>query len=257
MIDKSSVEKTFSTSQYDIIVHLAAQAGVRYSIENPHETFQTNVIGFNNIIENCINYSIKKFIYASSSSVYGGNGKFPFSISDRVDMPISLYAVTKRTNELTAYAYNKLYGLNSIGLRFFTVYGPWGRPDMAMYHFANKIIKNKEIEVYNHGKMLRDYTYIDDIVDGIVSCIISDYSYEIFNLGNGKSEDLMTMIQIIEEELGLNARIKFKEIQLGDVKKTHANIDNERKKLSYEPKVNIQKGIPKFIKWFKTYHNIN
>ena len=250
------IQRVFKNFKPKKVVNLAAQAGVRYSLKNPNAYVQTNLVGFSNIIEACRNYNVEGFIYASSSSVYGSNEQTPFSIKDRVDNPISLYAATKRSNELIAHVYNHLYGLSTTGLRFFTVYGPWGRPDMAMYLFANKIIKNQEIEVYNDGKMFRDFTFIDDIIDGVISSINFNYPCELFNLGNSKCENLMEMISILEKELDLKAKIKFKVIQPGDVIKTHADIDNEKKKLGYEPKVSIQSGIPKFVDWYKGFHKL-
>ena len=250
------VEKIFETFKPQKVVNLAAQAGVRYSLENPHAYIQSNVVGFTNIIELCRNYEVKGLIYASSSSVYGGNEKIPFSVSDRVDKPISIYAASKKSNELIAYTYNHLFGLHSTGLRFFTVYGPWGRPDMAMYIFANKISSGKAISVFNHGEMQRDFTYIDDIISGIRSSIENNYQLEVFNLGNNKTENIIDVIRIMEKELGRKARISFMDIQPGDVEKTFANIDYEKEKLNYNPKTSITVGIEKFIKWFKTYHSI-
>ena len=250
------VESTFKKHKPEKVVNLAAQAGVRYSLLNPHAYIQTNVVGFTNIIETCKNYDVSGLIYASSSSVYGGNKKMPFSIDDRVDKPISIYAASKKSNELIAHIYSHLYGLNTTGLRFFTVYGPWGRPDMAMYIFTEKIKKGEKIKVFNHGKMQRDFTYIDDIIDGIMASIKNNYSYEIFNLGNNRCEDLMDMIGYIEKTLGKKAEIEYINIQPGDVEKTFANIDYSISKLNYKPKITIQEGIPKFIEWYRSYHNL-
>ena len=259
-IDISSlkdVKRVFNNFKPEIVVNLAAQAGVRYSLENPHAYIQSNVVGFTNIIESCRHYNVSGLIYASSSSVYGGNKKIPFSVGDSVDKPISIYAVSKKSNELTAYTYSHLYGLNTTGLRFFTVYGPWGRPDMAMYIFANNISRGEKIHVFNHGKMQRDFTYIDDIVNGIRSSIEKNYSCEVFNLGNNRCEDLMDMISHIEKELYKEAKINFMDIQPGDVEKTFANIDYTKAKLNYNPKISIQEGIPKFIEWYKLYHKLS
>jgi len=259
-IDISSfkdVKRVFSEFKPEKVVNLAAQAGVRYSIENPHAYIQSNVVGFTNIIEACRYHKVSGLIYASSSSVYGGNKKIPFSVNDRVDKPISIYAASKKANELIAYSYNHLYGLNTTGLRFFTVYGPWGRPDMAMYIFADKIRNGEKIPVFNHGKMKRDFTYIDDIVNGIRSSIEKNYFYEVFNLGNNRCEDLMGMIGHIEKELDKEAKINFMDIQPGDIEKTFANIDHARNKLNYEPRTSIQEGIPKFIEWYKLYHKLS
>ena len=237
------------------VVNLAAQAGVRYSLENPFAYISSNIVGFLNIIELCKDYNVKGLIYASSSSVYGGNKKIPFSVSDRVDQPISLYAASKRTNELIAHSYSHLYNLNTTGLRFFTVYGPWGRPDMAMYIFANKISSKIPIEVYNNGNMKRDFTYIDDIVDGIKASIDKNYLCEIFNLGNNKSEDLMDIVQHIENNLNIKASIKYLPIQPGDVKKTNADIEKSKKMLGYNPTTNVDVGIKQFIKWYREYNS--
>ena len=238
------------------VVNLAAQAGVRYSLKNPHAYIKTNVMGFMNVLECCRNHQVRGLIYASSSSVYGGNIKSPFSVDDEVNKPISIYAASKKSNELMAYTYNHLYGLKSTGLRFFTVYGPWGRPDMAMYIFLNKINNGEEIKVFNHGDMQRDFTYIDDIISGIKSSIKKNYSYEIFNLGNNKSENLMDMISAIENYVSKKAKIKYLGMQLGDVRKTFAEISYTKEKLGYEPKTSMSQGVIKFIDWYNTYHKI-
>ena len=212
------LSNVFSNYKPDKLVNLAAQAGVRYSLENPHAYVETNISGFMNILECCRYNKVKGLIYASSSSVYGGNKQNSFSIEDRVAKPISIYAASKKANELMAHTYNHLYGLNTTGLRFFTVYGPWGRPDMAMYIFTEKIMRGQKIPVFNHGKMERDFTYIDDIIQGIVKSLEKNYEYEIFNLGNNRCENLMDMINHIEESLGKKAIIDFMDIQPGDVK---------------------------------------
>ncbi len=250
------VERVFNEFKPEKVVNLAAQAGVRYSIENPHAYIQSNIVGFTNIIEACRNYDVKGLIYASSSSVYGGNKKTPFSVDDRVDKPISIYAASKKSNELIAHTYSHLYNLNTTGLRFFTVYGPWGRPDMAMYIFTDKIKNEKKIPVFNHGKMHRDFTYIDDIVNGIRASIENNYLCEIFNLGNNRCESLMDLVSYIEKALDKNAEIDFMDIQPGDVAKTYADIDHAKDKLNYEPKISIRKGVPKFIEWYKSYYEI-
>jgi UDP-glucuronate 4-epimerase len=244
------MEKIFKDFLPSKVVNLAAQAGVRYSLKNPHDYIKSNVSGFMNILECCRYQRVEGLIYASSSSVYGGNKKSPFSIEDNVDKPISIYAATKKANELMAYSYSHLYNLRTTGLRFFTVYGPWGRPDMAMYIFADKILRGEPIEVFNHGKMNRDFTFIDDIIHGIMHSIDKNYLCEVFNLGNGKTENLMDMIHIIENSIGKKAKISFKDIQLGDVKDTLSDIDYSKKKIDYNPKTTIDKGIPKFIDWF-------
>tara|TARA_X000000368_G_scaffold392388_1_gene357092 strand:- start:214 stop:1173 length:960 start_codon:yes stop_codon:yes gene_type:complete len=254
--NRRGIELIFEKFKPNKVVNLAAQAGVRYSLEDPHIYIQSNIAGFMNLIEACKNHKVSGFIYASSSSVYGGNAKKPFSIKDRVDKPLSIYAVTKKSNELIAHTYNHLYGLNTTGLRFFTVYGPWGRPDMSMYIFANKLNRGEKISVFNHGKMQRDFTYIDDIVNGIKASIKNNYPYELFNLGNNRCENLMDMIGYIEKELGKKADISFMDMQPGDVESTYANIDHAKDKLNYNPQVSIEEGIPKFIKWYKSYYQL-
>ena len=227
---------------------------MRYSLENPQAYINTNVVGFMNILECCKRHGVKGLIYASSSSVYGGNKKTPFSVTDSVERPISIYAVSKKANELMAHTYSHLYGLPTTGLRYFTVYGPWGRPDMAMYIFAEKISMGEPIPVFNHGNMQRDFTYIDDIIKGTKSSIENNYICEVFNLGNNRCEDLMDMIRLIEKSLGKKADISYMEIQPGDVQKTYADIDHSRKKLSYKPTTTIHEGIPKFIDWYRQYN---
>ena len=253
--NKYDLEKVFKQNNINKVVNLAAQAGVRYSLENPHSYIQSNVLGFMNILECCRHYKIKGLFYASSSSVYGGNEKIPFSEFDNVDSPISIYAASKKSNELMAHSYSHLFNLNTTGLRFFTVYGPWGRPDMAMYIFAKKILNDKPIEVFNHGKMIRDFTYIDDIINGLLAAIDKNYKCEVFNLGNNKSEDLMDVVKIIQEKLGKKAKIQYKPMQLGDVEKTFADIDKSRKMLGFNPKTNIAKGIGNFIDWLQEFYN--
>ena len=251
-------ELTFSFKKFEPtkVVNLAAQAGVRYSLENPHAYIQSNIAGFMNVLECCRKYNVKGLIYASSSSVYGGNKKIPFSVYDEVNKPISIYAASKKSNELMAYTYNHLFGLNSTGLRFFTVYGPWGRPDMAMFIFLKKINNNEEIRVFNHGDMKRDFTYIDDIISGIKSAIKKNYSYEIFNLGNSSSENLMDMISAIEKYLKKKAKIKYLDMQPGDVEKTFADIKHSKLKLGYNPKTSMNDGITKLIDWYSDYYNV-
>ena len=247
------LNRVFKNFKPDKVVNLAAQAGVRYSLENPHIYIETNVLGFMNILECCRNNKVSGLIYASSSSVYGGNQKIPFSVNDRVDKPISIYAATKKTNELMAYSYSHLYDLNTTGLRFFTVYGPWGRPDMAMYIFTEKILKDKNLPIFNNGEMKRDFTYIDDIVYGIKSSIKKNYKCEVFNLGNNKSEKLMDVVSILEKNLFKKAKLKFLKMQPGDVKQTYADINYSKKMLGYNPTTSIVDGIPKFIDWYINY----
>jgi len=252
---RQDLESLFSKFDIKKVVNLAAQPGVRYSIDNPYAYMDSNLVGFLNIIECCRHNDVEGFIYASSSSVYGNNKKVPFSVEDRTDNPISFYAATKNANELMAKTYSHLYNLHTTGLRFFTVYGPWGRPDMAYYKFTQNIINNKPIIVFNNGKMNRDFTYIDDIIFGLRSAIDKNYKCEIFNLGNSKSENLIEFINLIERELGLKANIKFQSIQPGDVKDTFAEISKSNKMLSYIPSTNIDKGIKEFVNWYKSYHS--
>ena len=250
---REPLTKVFKEFAPKKVVNLAAQAGVRYSLENPYAYMESNLVGFLNVIELCRHNEAEGLIYASSSSVYGSNKKIPFSVDDRVDNPISLYAATKKANELIAHSYSHLYGLHTTGLRFFTVYGPWGRPDMAMYIFADKISKGEPIKVFNNGKMKRDFTYIDDIVAGIRASIEKNVQCEVFNLGNHRSEELMHMIKLIEENVGKKAIIDFQPMQPGDVPKSFADIDKSKIHLGYEPKTNINKGINNFLDWFKNY----
>jgi len=249
----AELNKVFEDFKPQKVVNLAAQAGVRYSLENPQAYIESNVVGFMNILECCRHNDVEGLIYASSSSVYGGNEKIPFSIDDRVDRPISIYAATKKSNELMAHSYSHLFGLNTTGLRFFTVYGPWGRPDMAMYIFVDKISKGERISVFNHGKMERDFTYIDDIITGTRAAIEKNYPCEVFNLGNNNSEDLMEMVGLIESEIGKKAEIEFEGMQPGDVKRTFADIEYSKQKLNYTPTTKIVVGIPKFLEWYLTY----
>ena len=251
--DYPTVETAFKDFEPEKVVNLAAQAGVRYSLENPQAYIQSNVVGFMNILECCRHHQVKGLIYASSSSVYGGNEKIPFSIDDSVDRPISIYAASKISNELMAHTYSHLYGLHTTGLRFFTVYGPWGRPDMAMYIFTEKISNDLPIPVFNYGKMQRDFTYIDDIIDGVKASIDKNFFCEIFNLGNNRCENLMDMIALIEDSLGKKAELNLMDIQPGDVKKTFADIEYSRDKLGYEPTTSITEGIPVFIRWYRDY----
>jgi len=252
--DRESIAKSFQSFKPQKVVNLAAQAGVRYSIENPYAYMDSNLVGFLNIIELCRHNGVEGLIYASSSSVYGGNTKIPFSVEDRVNNPISLYAATKRANELIAHSYSHLYGLHTTGLRFFTVYGPMGRPDMAMFIFTKKIIQNKAIKVFNNGHMKRDFTFIDDIIDGTRAAVEKNYKCKVFNLGNNKSEKLMDMIGLIEKKLNKKALINFEPMQPGDVKESYAEIDYSSEKLDYLPKTSIESGIPKFVNWYKKYY---
>jgi UDP-glucuronate 4-epimerase len=251
--DYSELESLFQQFKFDKICHLAAQAGVRYSLENPFIYESSNNLGTLNLLELARKYNVKDFVFASSSSVYGSNKKIPFKETDNVDNPVSLYAATKKANELYAYTYHKLYGLNCTGLRFFTVYGPWGRPDMALFKFVKNITEDKSIDVYNSGKMKRDFTYITDIVDGILSAIDKPFGYEIINLGNNNPIELGKFIEIIEVVLQKKAKINYLPLQKGDVLITYADITKAKKLLGYMPKVEIEEGIKEFVLWYKNY----
>ena len=256
--NKIELNKLFVNQKFDIVCNLAAQAGVRYSIENPEAYIQSNIVGFLNILECSRHNNIKHLVYASSSSVYGSNKKFPFSVSDNVDNPISLYAATKKSNELMAHTYSHLYNLPTTGLRFFTVYGPWGRPDMALFLFTKGILNGEPINIYNHGNMLRDFTYIDDIVEGLVRIITNKNanSYKIYNIGNNNTVKLLDFINEIERILNKKAIKKFMPIQPGDVKKTLADVNDLISDYNYKPSVKYQDGIKKFIEWYLTYYKI-
>lgn len=256
--DKAELFSLFEKESFDIICNLAAQAGVRYSIENPDVYIQSNIVGFLNILEVSRHFEIKHLVYASSSSVYGANRKIPFETSDNVDHPVSLYAATKKSNELMAHTYSHLYKIPTTGLRFFTVYGPWGRPDMAPILFADAMSKNEPIKVFNYGKMQRDFTYVDDIVEGVKRIIkkpISDRDlYKVYNIGNNDSVNLLDFIFEIETNLGVKAEKNMMPIQSGDVEKTWANVDALIKDYNYKPSTTLREGIKKFIDWFKEYH---
>ena len=251
-----AIKIIFESFKPDKVVNLAAQAGVQYSLINPSAYIKSNVSGFLNILECCKDYSVRGLIYASSSSVYGSNKKAPFSEFDVVDNPISIYAATKKTNELMASVYSHLYSLNSTGLRFFTVYGPWGRPDMAYYSFTKKILNNEQIEVYNFGKLERDFTYIDDVIRGVKSAVEKEFRNEIFNIGNSKKEKVLDLIKIIEKKLNKKANIIFKPLNSGDVISTNADISKSSEMLGYYPKTNIDTGLDFFINWYVEYYNI-
>jgi len=250
-----SISCIFEKNDFDIVVNLAAQAGVRYSIENPSVYIQSNLVGFSNILECCRNYNVNRLIYASSSSVYGNSDDVPFKESARTDSPVSLYAATKKSNEVLAESYSTLYGIQCTGLRFFTVYGPEGRPDMAPFLFTKAIDEGKPITVFNNGNMLRDFTYVDDIVNGIVKIIEKklDYKHEIYNIGCSHPVKLMDFINEIERCLGKKAEIVFKEMQKGDVVKTYADTTKLERDFGYKPSTKLSDGIEKFIKWWKEY----
>jgi UDP-glucuronate 4-epimerase len=257
LCDMAALERVFREHTPDVVCNLAAQAGVRYSIENPHAYQKANLEGFLNILECCRHNQVKRLVYASSSSVYGGNTKLPFSESDTVDTPVSLYAATKKANELMAHCYSHLYGLQTIGLRFFTVYGPWGRPDMAMWLFTEAMLADRPIPVFNHGNMQRDFTYIDDIVTGVERSLFKKglAPYEVFNIGNHRSENLMDMIGLLAAALGKKPRLDMQPMQPGDVPATYADIEQIRTKLGFEPSTPISRGIPLFVDWYMDYHH--
>ena len=256
LVNNGEIQKIFKIEKFDKVCHLAAQAGVRYSINNPRVYIDSNVVGFLNILEGCRNYNVKHLIYASSSSVYGNNKKVPFETTDNVDCPISLYAATKKSNELMAYSYGHLYGFKTTGLRFFTVYGPWGRPDMAYYLFAEAISNDKPIKVFNNGEMERDFTYIDDIINGVTKIIEKNIDsrehYKIYNIGNNKTESLQDFIASIEIAMEKKAIKEMHPMQQGDVPKTWADI-SELEKLGYKSSTKINEGVELFVKWFKNY----
>ena len=256
LVHSESIEELFEQEKFDTVCHLAAQAGVRYSLENPNAYIDSNIMGFLNILEGCKNSGVEHLVYASSSSVYGENKKVPFETTDNVDHPISLYAATKKSNELMAHTYGHLYGFKTTGLRFFTVYGPWGRPDMAYYLFADAISNNKPIKVFNNGEMERDFTYIDDIVNGVTKIIEKNIDsrehYKIYNIGNNKTETLKDFIATIEIAMGKKAIKGMFPMQQGDVPQTWADI-SELEKLGYKSSTKINEGVELFVKWYKIY----
>ncbi|MBF0276175.1 MAG: GDP-mannose 4,6-dehydratase [SAR324 cluster bacterium] len=256
LVDFKSLESVFKSHEIEVVCNLAAQAGVRYSISNPFAYQKSNLEGFLNILELARQFRVSNFVYASSSSVYGKNKKQPFSVEDRVDHPISLYAATKKANELIAHSYSHLYDLPTTGLRFFTVYGPWGRPDMALFLFTKAILAGEPIKVFNHGKMKRDFTYIDDIVKGVLACLDHPQAYEVLNIGNHRSEDLEHFIDVIENCLGKKATRSYLPMQAGDVAETYADIERIQKLYGFEPSTSIEEGIPRFIDWYRAYYKV-
>jgi len=263
LADTSATEALFIAEQPDRVIHLAAQAGVRYSLKNPHAYVHSNLVAFTNILEGCRHNKVEHLVYASSSSVYGGNTKLPFSEQDTVDHPVSLYAATKKANELMAHTYSHLYGIPTTGLRFFTVYGPWGRPDMSPFLFADAILNNQTIKVFNHGDMMRDFTYIDDIVEGVVRVadkpatpeINGSVPYRVFNIGNNQPEKLMDFIGILETAFGRTAKKEFLPMQAGDVKATYADTSALESWVGFKPYTPLKDGIANFAKWYKVYYN--
>ncbi|MDU5333096.1 NAD-dependent epimerase [Enterococcus sp.] len=272
LADKEAISALFLEEKFDVVIHLGAQAGVRYSIENPYAYIDSNIIGMMNILEGCRSNPVEHLIYASSSSVYGGNKKIPFSTNDNVDHPVSLYAATKKSNELMAHTYSNLYKIPTTGLRFFTVYGPMGRPDMAYFSFTNKIVQNEPIDVFNNGDMMRDFTYVDDIVQGIIRLIdkppienpnwsedqisTSWAPYRIYNIGNNQPIRLLEFIEILEKHLGIVAKKNFKPMQLGDVQKTFADVSDLERDIGFKPTTSLDEGLKKFVHWYKSYYKI-
>ena len=253
--DRDAMEELFATEQFERVVNLAAQAGVRYSITNPHVYAESNLIGFLNVLEGCRHNQVD-LIYASSSSVYGANTKLPFSTDDKVDNPVSLYAATKKSNELMAHSYSHLYDFSTTGLRFFTVYGEWGRPDMSPFIFARQILAGKPIDLFNYGKHSRDFTYIDDIVEGILRVIDKPAKsrYQIYNIGNSQPEQLLTFVETLEKHLGKMAIKNLLPMQAGDVQDTYADVSDLMRDFDYLPKTSLDVGIEKFVKWYKTFY---
>jgi len=274
MADREAMETLFAEGGFDVVVNLAAQAGVRHSLKDPHSYADSNLVGFLNILEGCRHNKVGHLVFASSSSVYGANTKMPFSVHDNVDHPVSIYAASKKANELMAHSYSHLYGIPCTGLRFFTVYGPWGRPDMALFLFTKAILEDKPINVFNYGKMERDFTYIDDIVEGVVRVMKkpakpnpewsgdapdpgSSYApYKIYNIGNNQPVQLMKFIEIIEDALGKKAEKNLLPLQPGDVPATYANIDDLIRDVGFKPDTPLEVGIPKFIEWYKDYYKV-
>ncbi len=272
--DRAAIERIFAAERFDKVIHLAAQAGVRYSIKNPHAYADSNLVGFVNILEGCRNNQVRHLVYASSSSVYGGNTRMPFSEHDSVDHPVSLYAATKKANELMAHAYSHLYGLPTTGLRFFTVYGPWGRPDMAPFLFCNAILAGRPIDVFNHGRMRRDFTYVDDIVEGMIRVMdrnaeadpaydpeladpaCSHAPYRIFNIGNSEPIPLLDFIGALENALGRTAEKRMLPMQAGDVVATYADTSLLEYWTGYRPRIPVEEGVRRFVEWFRDYYGL-
>ncbi len=265
LADGEKVNELFDGGKFERVIHLAAQAGVRYSLENPHVYIQSNVVGFTNILEACRHFPVKHLVYASSSSVYGANKKLPFSVRDNVDHPISLYAASKKANELMAHAYSHLFRIPTTGLRFFTVYGPWGRPDMAVFSFTKAILEGKPIDVFNHGKMQRDFTYIDDIVEGVL--LVADRPpapgeesnpssapYKLYNIGNHQPVELMKVIEVLEKCLGKSVHKNMLPLQPGDVLATFADVDDLMRDTGFHPATPIEVGLENFVRWYQSYY---
>jgi len=272
--DRDGMEALFAAEKFDKVVNLAAQAGVRYSLENPHAYIDSNIVGFTNILEGCRHHQVKHLVYASSSSVYGANESMPFSVHDNVDHPLSLYAASKKANELMAHTYSHLYGLPTTGLRFFTVYGPWGRPDMALFLFTKAILEGKPIDVFNHGKMKRDFTYIDDIVEGVIRTLdhtaegnpgwdgkkpdsgTSKAPWRVYNIGNASPVELMDYISAVEKALGMKAEMNMLPLQAGDVPATSADVEDLVRDVGYRPCTPVAQGVANFVQWYRDYYKV-
>ena len=273
LADRPAIAELFGRHAFDAVVNLAAQAGVRYSLENPHAYADSNLIGFLNVLEGCRHSAVQHLLFASSSSIYGGNQKMPFSVHDRVDHPVSLYAATKKANELMAHSYSHLYGLPTTGLRFFTVYGPWGRPDMAYFLFTRAILAGEPINIFNHGNMKRDFTYIDDIIEGVARLLAKPPSaspewnrlqpdpasswapYRIYNIGNNQQEKLLHFVEVLEACLGKKAKKNYLPMQNGDVPETYADIAELRREVGFQPTTLIEEGLQKFVDWYREYYH--
>lgn len=264
LADREGIANLFSEQQFDVVVNLGAQAGVRYSLTNPHAYVDSNLVGFVNILEGCRHHSVKHLVFASSSSVYGVNKKIPFSVEDNVDRPISLYAASKKANELMAHCYSHLYNIPATGLRFFTVYGPWGRPDMAMFIFTKAILEGQPINVFNHGKMQRDFTYVDDVVEGVVRVMDtvpqpqgeSGAPYKVYNIGNNKPIELLHLIETLENCLGQKAIKNMLPMQPGDVPRTYADVDDLMRDVGFRPDTPIEVGVERFVSWYRSYYQV-
>ena len=273
--DRAGMAELFARHRPARVVHLAAQAGVRYSLQNPHAYVDANLVGFLNVLEGCRHHAVEHLVFASSSSVYGANTRLPFSVHDNVDHPLSLYAATKKANELMAHAYAHLYGLPCTGLRFFTVYGPWGRPDMALFLFARAILENRPIDVFNEGRMQRDFTYVDDIVEGLVRVLAkppapdpawsgdhpdpgtSRAAYRVYNIGNDRPVELLRFIEVLEECLGKRARKNLLPMQPGDVPATRADVSDLVRDVGYRPRTTVEEGVARFVEWYRAYYRVS
>jgi UDP-glucuronate 4-epimerase len=274
LADREAVEHLFQTEKFDVVLHMAAQAGVRYSLTNPFAYVDANLVGFTTVLEGCRHANVRHLVFASSSSVYGANTKMPFSVHDNVDHPLSLYAATKKANELMAHAYAHLYGLPCTGLRFFTVYGPWGRPDMALFLFTERILQDKPIDVYNYGRMHRDFTYIDDAIEAVIRVMdrspapssawsgdrpdpgTSSAPYRIYNVGNSQPVELMRLVRVLEASLGKKAKMNLLPLQVGDVLATYADVEDLAHDVGFQPQTSIEEGVERFVRWYREYYSV-